>query len=59
MNLVLVENITRKKGRKQLLGCWTGVGNIPLFMRIMKETGCLLGMSLGSKHLTTMDLMLF
>lgn len=31
-------------------------GNIPLCMRIMKETGCLLEMSHGSKHLTSVDL---
>lgn len=35
---------------------WTEVGNILLYMRIMKVTGCWLGMSLGSKHLISLSM---
>lgn len=49
--LVLVRLITNMKSRKLLPVCWMEVGNILWSMRITKETGCLLAMSHGSKHL--------
>jgi hypothetical protein len=57
---VLVESTRRsKRKRKRLRVYWMEAASILLFMRIMKETGCLLGMSHGSKHLITVDLMQF
>lgn len=54
--LVVELTISRRK-RKRLPVYWMEVGSILLCMRITKETGCLLGMCHGSKHLITLPIL--